>query len=311
MSAASLLLLSAFFAAAQTPPPPAPSLREPLRAALAASADVAAAASRRDEAALEEPLLLSNLDPKAVASYSYADDRRPRASPLFEGARARVDRWETGLTQTTLLGTNAKLSLSGERLVNSTAFRALNPTVDSRLALEVRQRLLRYFWGRPDVARRSRARMGLAAAEAALARARAETLARASRAHLELAYADGLVSLREAGIEDAQRLLTKYEERRRYGLAEESDVLQARTSLELQEIECLAARSQAARARVTLGAVLSSSAPVSSTFCPSARPRAQTRRTRSHAAPRSRSPGFRRRRCAGPCASRASTRFPI
>lgn len=255
------LLLAALSAAAQTPPSPAPTLRETLRAALEASPEVAAAARRRDEAALDEPFLLSPLDPKAFASYSRADDRRPRAAPAFEGARSQIDRWEAGLTQTTLLGTEAKLAFRNERLANATAFRPLNPTVDSRLALEVRQRLLRHFWGRPDAARRARARLGLAAADAALARARAEALARAARAHLELAYADGLVAIREAGVADAKRLLAKYEERRRYGLAEESDLLQARTSLELQELESLAARSLSERARIALAAALASSAP--------------------------------------------------
>mgnify|MGYP001616158362 CR=1 FL=1 len=93
-----------------------------------ASPDVAAAARKRDEAALDEPLLLANLDPKAVASYSYADDRRPRAAPVFEGARAKVDRREAGLTQTTLLGTEAKLAFRNERLTNATAFRPSRPS---------------------------------------------------------------------------------------------------------------------------------------------------------------------------------------
>jgi|CXWL01.1.fsa_nt_gi outer membrane protein TolC len=261
MTTAAIALLSAVAAAAQMPASEALSLRETLRAALSASPEVAAAQLRRDGAALEEPLLLSNLDPHAIASYSRVDDKHPRAAPTFEGTRAQVDRWEAGLRQTTLLGTEAQLVFRNEKLVNSTMFRPLNPTVDSRLALEVRQRFLRYFWGRPDVARRSRARLEASAAEALLMRTRSETLMRAARAYLELGYADGLVAIREAGVEDAKRLLAKYVERRRYGLAEESDLLQAMTSLELQETERLLARSMAQRARVTLGAVLNSSAP--------------------------------------------------
>lgn len=256
------LALWAVSAGAQ-PAPAGASLREILRAAVAASPEVSAAARRRDEAALDEPMLLANLDTKAVASYSYADDRRPRAAPVFEGSRAKVDRWEAGLTQTTLLGTEAKLAFRNEKLVNATAFRPLNPTVDSRLVLEFKQRLLRYFWGRPDIARRSRARLGLAAAEAGLERARADAVVLAARTYLELSYAEGLVVIRDAGVEDAKRLLTKYEERRRYGMAEESDLLQAKTSLELQEIERLVARSLLERAKVALAAALSSSSPAS------------------------------------------------
>ncbi|MEK7389330.1 MAG: TolC family protein [Elusimicrobiota bacterium] len=262
MKTAAVVLLFARGAFGQTPDAPGPSLLETLRAAAAASPEVLAATRRRDEAALEEPLLLANLDPKAIASYAAIDDRRPRAVPAFEGSRARIDRWEAGLTQTTLLGTEAKLAFQSERLVNATAFRPLNPTVDSRLTFEFKQRLARYFWGRPDRARRARARSGVAAAQAALERTLSDALLRAARAHVELAYADALVAIRERGVEDAKRLLEKYEERRRFGLAENSDVLQAKASLELQEIEAMVARSLAERARVSLGAaVFSSSTP--------------------------------------------------
>lgn len=157
---AAVLLAAAASAAPLTVP-------EAMRLAVERSPEAAAARARRDAAALEEPLLLSSLDPKIIGSYSYQDDRAPRTLPAFQGSRARTERWETGLSQTTLLGTEAKLVWRGERLVNPSAFRPIDPTVDSRLALELKQRLLRYFWGRPDVARRSRARSDAAAAAAA------------------------------------------------------------------------------------------------------------------------------------------------
>ncbi|MDX6770929.1 MAG: hypothetical protein SF051_15460, partial [Elusimicrobiota bacterium] len=153
-------LILAFFAG---PAAAAPlTLTEASRLAIERSAEVQAARARRDAAGLEEPLLLSNLDPKLGAAYHYQDDRSPRSQPVFQGVRSRLDRWETSLSQTTLLGTEARMVWRNERLVNPSAFRPLDPTVDSRLALELKQRLLRYFWGRPDIARRSRARAGAA-----------------------------------------------------------------------------------------------------------------------------------------------------
>ncbi|MDP3542308.1 MAG: hypothetical protein Q8T11_07575, partial [Elusimicrobiota bacterium] len=161
MTTLAFVLLLAASASAETL-----TLPEAMRVAVERSPEAAAARARRDAAALEEPLLLSNLDPKVLGSYSQQDDRAPRSAPAFQGSRERLERWETGLSQTTLLGTEAKLVWRGERLVNPTPFRVLDPSVDSRLSLELKQRLLRYFWGRPDVARRSRARAGAQAAEA-------------------------------------------------------------------------------------------------------------------------------------------------
>lgn len=234
-----------------------------MRRALSASPEVGAAVLRLNEAALEEPLLLSNLDTQWTGSYLRADDRRPRALPIFEGDRSKLDRWETEFTQTTLLGTEAKLAFRSERLANASVFRSLDPTVDSRLALELRQRLLRHAWGRPDRLRRDRARLALAAAQTALVRVRADAAAGAARAHLELRCAERLRAIRAAGVEDARKLLAKYGERRRYGLAEDSDLLQAQASLQSQETELLIARSQVEMARVELAAAIFSTSPSS------------------------------------------------
>ena len=58
--------------------------------------------------------------------------------------------------------------------------------------------------------------------------------------------------MREEGVADARRLLAKYEEKVRYGLSEESDLLQAKASLEIQETELLLARSRVELARHAL-----------------------------------------------------------
>ena len=262
-----LLLLLAAPAAAESL-----SLPEAVRRAVERSPEARAAQARLDAARLEEPLILSNLDPKLGAAYVYQDDRAPRAQPLFQGSRARLQRWEAGLSQTTLLGTEARMVWRAERLVNPSAFRPLDPTVDSRLALELKQRLLRYFWGRPDVARRSRARAGAAAAEADLALARSGAAAAAAAAVLELRAAQQLTAIREEAVADARLLLKRTEEKGRYGTAEASDKLQAQASLELAETELLIALSARERARHALSAALRDDGPVAGLLVSTAAP---------------------------------------
>ena len=253
-------LITLFFvtAAAAAAPLTAP---DAMRRAGERSPDAAAARARRDSASLEEPMLLSNLDPKVLGSYTYQDDRAPRTAPAFQGTRARTERWETGFSQTTLLGTEAKLVWRGERLVNPSVFRPLDPTVDSRLALALKQRLLRYFWGRPDTARRSRARAGTAAAEADFLLARSAAAASAAAAVIELRAAQKLQAIREEAVADARLLLKRTEEKSRYGTAEASDRFQAEAALESAEIELLLALSARERARHALASALREEGP--------------------------------------------------
>lgn len=258
MRALALLVLLAAAARAAEPL----TLRSAVALALERSPEVAAAKARAAEAALEEPVLLANTDPYLEGGYSLTEDRLPRAQPLFEGQRAKVERWNAGLTGNTLLGTEARLSLSNERISNPTPFRAIDPSAFSRLTLDVRQRLLRYFWGRPDKARRGRARKNAAAAADRLRDAGERAAAGAARAYLDLSFAARQQKVKQASVEDAERLLGKYEEKRRYGLAEESDLMQARASLEAQRAELMAADSQLERARHALAAVLQSEEPL-------------------------------------------------
>ena len=245
-----------------TPASAAPlTVPDAMRLAVERSPEASAARARRDSTALEEPLLLSNLDPKVMGSYVYQDDRAPRTAPAFQGTRARTERWETGFSQTTLLGTEAKLVWRGERLVNPSAFRPLDPTVDSRLALELKQKLLRYFWGRPDVARRSRARAGTAAAESDFTLARSAAAAAAAAAVIELRAAQQLQAIREEAVADARLLLKRTEEKSRYGTAEASDRFQAQAALESAEIELLLALSARTRARHALASALREEGP--------------------------------------------------
>lgn len=254
--AAAILALTAVVSSAQPISTVTLTFADAVRESLETSPEVKVALSRAQEAGLEEPALLAELDPRFMGSYAISDDRSPRAAPVFQGSYSRTERWETGISQNTLLGTQARLVLRNERLQNPALFRILDPTVDSRLNLELEQPLLRHFWGRPDTARRRRARALEAAARGELRRAKEAAVLRAARAYLELHNAQGQLLLKQNGVADARRLLEKYGEKRRYGLAEESDLLQARASLELQEIELLIAGSQLENARHALQAAL-------------------------------------------------------
>lgn len=231
-------------------------LIDAVRQALERSADLSIAARQSEEAALAEPLLLANTDPRFEGSFSRFDDQAPRAAPAFQGSRAQLQSWQAGLAQDTLLGTQARLFFRNEKLTNPTPFRFLDPSVDSRLALEVRQPLLRYFWGRPDVARRQRARNETEAAQGRLWHLRQSVAAAAARAYLECYYAQGLTSIKAQGVLDAKKLLATYRDKRRYGLVEASDLLQAEAALELQETELLLAQAQAEKSANALLAAL-------------------------------------------------------
>lgn len=252
-------LLAAPAAAASTAPW---TLEDAVREALAASPEARAAARRRAEASLEEPGLLAELDPVFFSGFTYADDRAPRSAPAFQGSRAQTETLQAGVEQKTLLGTDARLSAGSSRLKNSTPFRTQDPTVDSRLSLTVSQPLWRYFAERPDIARRRRARAGVAAADSEWRRVREEAAARAARAFLEWRHARALVGIGEGGVADAKALLAKYEDKRRYGLVEEGDLLQARASLETQEISLLVARSRVETAAHALRAALHREGPL-------------------------------------------------
>lgn len=231
-------------------------LAEAVNEALARSPDAEGARQRLREASLEEPLILSELDPQLVSGYSASDDQAPRAMPTFEGRRSQLERWNAGINQKTLLGTQMRLEYANSRLANPAAFRVLDPSVDSRLSIDLSQPLLRYFWGRPDVARRGRARASTAAAENQLRLALERAAAEAARAFLELHFALRFASIKEDGVAAAQKLLAKYQEKTGYGLAEESDLLQAKASLEVQRTELLIAQSQIERATNALRAAL-------------------------------------------------------
>jgi|GEM_PF-4072379 len=231
-------------------------LKEAVQEALEKSPEVAQVRRQWEEAALEEPLLLSVLDPKLQLSYSYIDDQTPRAAPVFEGVRSQTERSEAGIVKNTLLGTEAKLLFFNERIENPSLFRVLDPSVDSRMSFEVRQPLLRYFWGRPDVARRRQARARTNTFLNQVRQRENEVAAQAARAYFQLYFSQEQVKIKEGGVADATRLVKKYKEKKGYGLSEESDLLQAEASLQTQKTEVLIAQSQLEQAQISLLAAL-------------------------------------------------------
>lgn len=220
-----------------------------VNAALERSPELARARSVLKSAELEEPLLLSNTDPSFISSWQLEEDMAPRAAPTFQGSRASVERSQIGLAGRTLLGTQARFVLKADRLQSPSLFRVLDPSVDSRLSLEVRQALGRYFLGRPDIARRSRVRSGALQARELLRRAETEAAAAALRSLIELGFAERQITVKEAALGDAERLLEKQRDKRGYGLVEASDLLQAEASLESRRMELALVRSNLERAR--------------------------------------------------------------
>lgn len=239
-----LMFFSAVPLTAQEPAVKTLTLKEAVLEALDKSPQVLRNQRLLEEASLEEPLILSATDPQLEILYSFMDDQAPRAAPTFEGPRAKLNLFETTIAAKTLLGTQARFVFRNELLKNPSLFRVLDPSADTRLNLEVSQPLLRYFWGRPDIARRSRARLSMTLAEANLRQAKIEIAARVIRSYLEYHLSREETVIKEGGVDDAKKLLSKYEEKRRYGLVEASDLEQARAFLQTQETELILAQSR-------------------------------------------------------------------
>lgn len=216
-------------------------LQEAVSRTLERSPDLSAARRARDLAALEEPRYLSVTDPVLTAGAAYGKDRTPPVIPFQGDRNERLD-WEVGLQQTWITGTEASLGWLSNR-TDSNAARFLNPAISSSLTLAIRQALLRDFWGRPDRMIRARAKAGLRAAEADVARLEDALAAQAGRDYWALSAGQKILRVEEAGLADARRLLAKQQEKRRYGTALDADVLQAEAFVAGYEADLVVARA--------------------------------------------------------------------
>ena len=172
------------------------------------------------------------------------------------GEESEETAFDLGVTQRTLLGTTARLAWTNNRLSNPSAFRPLDPSVDSRVTLSIDQPLLRYFWGRPDIARRSLFRATTRAAEAQAATVIENTVLAAGKAYVTYFYAQENLKVALESKSSSKKLVDVYQDRKRYGLADDSDLAQAQASLEVDEAEVLLSTSIMERARLTLLSVL-------------------------------------------------------
>lgn len=241
-----LILASGFLQAASF------TLGAAAREAIGASPEVRRAYLDFEKAKLEEPGLLALTDPVFGVAASETDDRSPRSAPAFQGTFSKSKDMEASIRQDLLIGTETRLFFKTQKLENPSLFRPIDPTNTTSLGLEIRQPLLRYFWGRPDKAKRRQARAGVSAAEAALKRATEQEAARTMLAFVEAYIAQQNIAIREAAVEDARKLLANYKEKRRYGLVDASDSLQAEVALRTQETELRLARSHLERAGQSL-----------------------------------------------------------
>ncbi len=249
-------------------------LDDSMRIAVERSPEVRRAQADAALAGLDEPGLRALLDPEVSAGWVHVDDRSPQLIPAFLGTRTVRDSLTGGLLQRTLIGTELGLKFQSNRADlagTDPRFLATNPAIAMSLGLEVRQPILKNFWGRPDRARIAQARSGAEAARLRLGRVREEVAARAGEAFLEYLAVDQEQPLRHEAVADAARLLARIAQKRRDGFAEDSDVAQAEAHLELRRLEADAASAQRSLARLRLLAALSKTGEVAPTTEVSAR----------------------------------------
>lgn len=238
------------------------SLNDAMRIAVERSPEVRRAQADAALAGLDEPGLRALLDPEITAGWVHMDDQSPQLIPQIFGTRTVRDSLNAGILQKTLIGTDLGLVFRSDRTDNDSKFKPLNPSVAMSLGLEVRQPILKDFWGRPDRARIAQARAGVEAAGFRLARVREEVAARAGDAYLEFLAVDQEQALRRDAVQDAERLLDRVRQKRRDGFAEDSDVAQADANLELRRLEAESALLQRSLARLRLIAAMSKSGEV-------------------------------------------------
>lgn len=232
------------------------SLIDAIRTGLKNSPELASARLEVAEAELDEPLFLSELDTRLESSYDDITDELPRTAPAFEGSRSDIESFNVSLIQNTLLGTEAKVVWDNEKISNPSLFRALDPTAESTLTVELSQPLLRYFWGRPDNARRRRFRANVVSRRESLRHKENNTAFEIARATLELHYQSRRLQISENARRSAESLLKSHREKKRYGLVEDSDVWQAEASLEAEETEGALAQSDRQQALHRLESLL-------------------------------------------------------
>ncbi len=201
-------------------------IEEAITQTLQNSAVLREAARQSDIVALGEARYLSIQDPQLSARYDYLKDQTSPVVP-FQGNRNITSEWGLGLSQALVTGTQVSLDWLSNDADSNAALRPVNPAVASSLALTLSQSLLRDFWGRPDRAIRGREREATTAAEGDLRRLEDTLSAEASRNYWRLRIGYRLLSIEQEALADARKLLTKQQEKKRYGTALESDVLQA------------------------------------------------------------------------------------
>ncbi len=236
-------------------------LEKAVRQSISASAELAALHENLKLAELEEPGLLANTDPRLVGELAKGEDWSPTPVPQITGRRSLEESAELGIAQKWLTGTEAKIALSGNRYDSDAAFRSFNPSYADRFSFELRQPLARNFWGRPDKSLRRRARSNVDAARARYGRASELLALRTAFAYIEALYVQEELRIQEGTLGDLKLLLKRQEEKRKFGIAEETDILQTRSAIQLKELDIRITRASLEIAKQNLLTLMSVEQP--------------------------------------------------
>ena len=213
-------------------------------------------------ARLEEAALLAETDPEFFGAYQTIEDKSPNPAPAIFGSKTETSMVSGGVRGKLLTATQGSLVFKSEETDNNSIFRTINPMTISSLNLEVRQPLLKHFWGRPDKALRRAARHRHQAALAALMRSKEAVAVRTASYYLDCYLGSKAIELKDQARQEAAKLLSKQKEKQGYGIVERSDVLQAETSLALRDLESTQAKDARDLACAQLAITLGSKTPM-------------------------------------------------
>lgn len=231
-------------------------LAEAMEKAVKTDPAVQRSAEQLNIARLEEPEFLALTDPSLSLAASVEDDQSPRVAPAFEGPTTRTQMMDMALEQNSIFGTETRLFFNNQRIDNPAIFRPLNPSAESRLGFEIRQSLLRNFWGRPDISKRKKASYNVLSYEQSLIRSQEEAAARAALAYIQVWLTHELVKIQKSSVDNNKRLVEVNKNKLRYGLVENSDYFQAEASYQAKQTDLKLAQSRSRTALQELQAAL-------------------------------------------------------
>jgi len=216
-------------------------LKECIRMALDSNLDLKSASFGPLQAQTGVQNVQSLYDPVLRGVFGHRDANEPQISSVF-GTKSETTESSLNIIKKLGYGGSASFSLEQERFKSNSFFQTLNPSYRSLFTASLRQPITRNFLGREDKAFINAAFATYRASQNKYRSTMEETIDKVHRFYWSLALAREDQSLSQRAVEEAQDLKIYLTDRRRLGLAQETEILAAEAAVESREAELLLAK---------------------------------------------------------------------